>query len=246
MEEQARSTRRDFLKDLGTSAAGTAIISAGLLNPHQVEGAQSAGAARALVPTSRSITQEHLDNVRKHMAKFLEELKSAGVVQVNLRLNESQTEQKLPVFIDWVGTADTHSVLARQGFPQHNAKSRSHRFGDSIRSVVYETAVGDPPKIIDRDWCEPGVLKEKTAQSQLLAQRAGAMYQMFIGIVAEQDGRRRCVGLLTAGFPKKLDPSKKKQVEDKMKEWAGWTSTRKDLVNYLAGALTLGGPTVKL
>jgi hypothetical protein len=248
MKEEAKSnvSRRDFLKDVGGSVVGAAVISAGLVNPSQVEGAQAQGAARALIPTTHGITQGHLEGCRKHMVKFLEDLKSAGALHVNLRLNESQTEQKLPVFIDWVGTSETHAILSRQGFPQQDSKSRSHRFGDSLRSVVYETAVGDPPKIIDRDWCEPGVMKEKTAQSQMLAQRAGAMYQMFVAIKAKQDGQTRCVGLLTAGFPKKLDAKTKKQVEDKMKEWAGWTSARKDLVPFIEATFNLGGPTVKL
>jgi len=240
MGEEAKSkvTRRDFLKDVGVGAIGTAVISAGLLNPNQVEEAQAA-AGRLVIP--KGITPSHLGEIRKHMVKFLEDsdLKAAGVVQVNLRLNESGTEAKVPFFIDWVGTPATGSTLSKQGLPRAQS---GDRFGDPIRSAVYDEAVDSPPKVTDRDWCEPGKLKEKAAQSQLLALRAGAMYQMFIGIKAEQDGQRRCAGLLTAGFPKKLDANKKKQVEDKMKDWAGWTSTQKFLVEYIAKTFTIGGP----
>ena len=172
------------------------------------------------------------------MEMFRDDLK-LGVMQVNLRLNESETEKNVPFFIDWVGTPETRSTLSKQGL---SPAQSGHRFGDPIRSAVYDEAVGPTPKIIERDWCEPGKLKEKVAQSQLLAQRAGAMYQMFIGIKAEQDGHRRCVGLLTAGFPKKLEGATKTAVEGKMKDWAGWTSAQKPLVDYIAKTFTHGGP----
>jgi hypothetical protein len=242
MKEEARSSvsRRDFLKDFGGGVIGTAVISAGLLSPNQIEGAQSA-AGRAAIPKDLKPTP-HLDEIRKRMEMFRDDLKSFGVVQVNLRLNQSATDMNIPFFIDWVGTPETRSTLSGQGL---TLAQSGHRFGDPIRSAVYDEAVGPTPKIIERDWCTPGKLKEKAAQSQLLAQRAGAMYQIFIGIKAAQDGQSRCVGLLTAGFPQKIDASKKKQLEDKLKEWAGWTRTQKELVNYLVDNCSLGGPIAK-
>jgi hypothetical protein len=242
MKEEARSkvTRRDFIKDIGSGAIGTALISAGVLTPQAVEAAQTAGAARAIIPKDLR-PDPYLNEIRKRMEAFRDDLKSFGVVHVNFRLNESETEKKVPFFVDWVGTAEAHSALSSQGL---TLAQSGHRAGDPIRSAVYEEAVGPAPKIIDRDWCAPGKLKEKAAQSQLLGQRAGAMYQMFIGIKASQDGKNRCVGLLTAGFPQKLDKTRK-QVEDKLKEWAGWTKTQKDLVSYIAANFSLGGPIVK-
>ena len=240
MDEEAKSkvTRRDFLKEVGGGAIGAAIISAGVLNPNAVESAQPP-VPRASIPSG--INDTHKGQIRTLLEQILNDsdLRAANVVHVNLRLNVSDREQKLPLFIDWVGTATARSILAGQGLPP---APRGHRFGDSIRSAVYDAAVASPPQIIDRDWCEPGLLAEKTAQSRLLGQRAGAMYQMFIGIKAEQDGQRRCVGLLTAGFPKKLEGATKTAVEGKMKDWAGWTSAQKPLVDYIAKTFTHGGP----
>jgi hypothetical protein len=242
MKEEATSkvTRRDFLKDVGAGAIGTAMISAGVLNPHAVEGAQPP-VPRGVIPNG--INDTHKGQIRTLLEQILNDsdLIAAKVVHVNLRLNVSDSEQKLPVFIDWVGTPTARSILERQGLPP---AQRGHRFGDSLRSTVYDAAVASPPQIIERDWCAPGLLAEKTAQSRLLGQRAGAMYQMFIGIKAEQDSQRRCVGLLTAGFQKKLEGTAKTAVEGKMKDWAGWTSTRKPLVDLIANTFTHGGPKI--
>jgi len=241
MGEEAKSkvTRRDFLKDVGAGAIGTAIISAGVLNPNHAEDAQAAPGL-LLIPKDMK-PQPHLGEIRKHMELFLKELKPFGVIHVNLRLNQSAIDDRVPFFVDWVGTDDARSTLSNRGLPRAQS---GDRFGDPIRSAVYEEAVGPTPKIIDRDWCEPGKLKEKTAHSQLLGPRAGAMYQMFIGIKAVEQGggSRRCIGLLTAGFP---NAKNKKQVQPIMEQWAGWTSTQKPLVDYIAKTFTLGGPIVK-
>ena len=44
------------------------------------------------------------DGIRYYMQQLLDELNSESALQVNLRLNESETFELSPVFIDWVGT----------------------------------------------------------------------------------------------------------------------------------------------
>ena len=70
MEEEAKSkvTRRDFLKDVGAGAIGTAIISAGLLNPNPVEGAQPPG-PRVSIP--HGIGDTHKGDIRGHLEELL-------------------------------------------------------------------------------------------------------------------------------------------------------------------------------
>ena len=49
------------------------------------------------------IEPRHLAEIREIMEKCLGVLNKFKVMQVNLRLNKSGTEDKLPYFIDWVG-----------------------------------------------------------------------------------------------------------------------------------------------
>ena len=86
-------------------------------------------------------------------------------------------------------------------------------------------------------------------QSRLVVQKAGLMYQQFIGIIAGQGGRRRCVGILTVSFRRK--PGKLNDVDAKMREWASWPKnprskgySKSKLVEYIEQRVVLGGPTV--
>ena len=243
-EAKSKVTRRDFLKEVGSGAIGAAIVSAGVLNPDAVE---SAPAPRPSIP--HGIGDSHKADIRGHLKQLLIDpvLKAANVVHVNLRLNESAIDKPVPFFIDWVGTPKAEEILGEQGFV---LATKGHRFKDAIRSVVYDEVVGETPKIAERNWCELDKLKEKKKDSQLLGPRAGAMYQMSIGIVAKpakpEDGPQRCVGLITAGFPARLVGATRDQVIATMKAWAGWqVAARKlDVVNYIGEKFTLGGPLV--
>ena len=145
------------------------------------------------------------DGIREIMQRVLKEFRSLGAKQVNLRLNESNETEKRPVFIDWVAVPEIFERLARQSDTPQTREQVSnvglYRFGEGLRSRVYEDAVNKALAFqgtIDRDWHQD--LAEKKVESKLLVQKAGLMYQKFIGIIAEEAGSRRCVGLLTVSF----------------------------------------------
>jgi len=187
------------------------------------------------------------NGMRNITRSVLAELRPLGAKQVNLRLNTSGTESKLPVFIDWVAVKDvTDTLTQKSGIKDYGV----YRFGDPLPSKVYDETVDKVGKgIVRRDWKCDQLLREKRVQSRLLVQKAGLMYQQFIGIVAEQRGRRRCVGILTVSFRRK--PRKLSDVDAKMKEWASWPKNprsggypKSKLVEYIEQRVVLGGPTV--
>ena len=75
------------------------------------------------------------------------------------------------------------------------------------------------------------------------------MHQKFVGIIAEQEGKRRCVGLLTISF--EIRPTMSDDVNARMKQWAAWPKDLKlrerpksILVEFIERSLVLGGPVV--
>ena len=187
------------------------------------------------------------NGMRSITRSVLAEFRPLGAKQVNLRLNASGTKNKLPVFIDWVAVKEvTDTLTKKSGIKDYG----EYRFGDPIPSKVYDEAVNKVGKgIVRRDWKCNQLLREKRVQSRLLVQKAGLMYQQFIGIIAEQGDRRRCVGILTVSFRRK--PRKLNDVDAKMREWASWPKnlrpkgyTKSKLVEYIEERVVLGGPTV--
>ena len=187
------------------------------------------------------------NGMRNITRSVLAEFRPLGAKQVNLRLNTSGTKSKLPVFIDWVAVKEVTATLTKKsGIKDYG----EYRFGDPIPSKVYDQAVDKVGKgIVRRDWKCNQLLREKRVQSRLLVQKAGLMYQQFIGIIAEQRGRRRCVGILTVSFRRK--PGKLNDVDAKMREWASWPKnprskgySKSKLVEYIEQRVVLGGPTV--
>jgi hypothetical protein len=183
--------------------------------------------------------------VRDITQRVLAVFRPLGAEQVNLRLNESDTESKLPVFIDWVAVKEVIDTLTeKSGIRDYG----EYRFGDPLPSKVYDEAVNKAGKrIVRRDWKCNRLLREKRVQSRLLVQKAGLMYQQFIGIIAEQDDCLRCVGILTVSFKRK--PRKLNAVDTKMREWASWPKNRRSkertkskLVEYIEQKIVLGGP----
>jgi hypothetical protein len=186
------------------------------------------------------------NGMRNITRSVLAEFRPLGAKQVNLRLNASGTESKLPVFIDWVAVKEvTDSLTDKSGIRDYG----KYRFGDPIPSTVYDQAVDKVGKgIVRRDWECNRLFREKRVQSRLLVQKAGLMYQQFIGIIAEQKGRRRCVGILTVSFRQK--PRKLNDVDAKMREWASWPKNprskgyrKSKLVEYIEQRVVVGGPT---
>lgn len=188
-------------------------------------------------------------NLRKHTKGILEGFKPLGAKQVNLRLNESEKESKLPVFIDWFAVPHVSAKIANRSAQADIGK---YRLGETTPSIVYNEGVAQAgKKIIERDWTCKQLLKEKRVESKLAVQKAGLMYQKFIGIIAGEKPSWRCVGLLTVSFVKKPKKAVLNKVENKMKKLASWPESPKsdpvksEFVNYLEEAFILGGPFVK-
>jgi len=180
--------------------------------------------------------------IRSLTQAVLEDFKRLGAKQLNLRLNESNSEEKRPVFIDWIAVKPIAERLARKsGVGDYG----EFRLGDTIPSRVYEEALsGAGRKIIERNWKSDVLFKEKRVESRLMVQKAGLMYQRFIAIVGGAGDQRRAVGLLSLGFEKK--PKKLDAIDDKMKQWASWPGFPKSpLVKFAEENFTVGGPFLK-
>lgn len=242
---QKEVSRRDFMKDLGGGAIGAAIISTQILDPRLVE------AATAKFSIKSGIKVQQLGGrwkeIRKVTETILKEFEDLGAKQVNWRLNESNTVEKKPVFIDWLAAKEiTNRLAAKSGVKDYG----EYRLGDSVPSRVYSDGLdGVGKNIVERDWDCTQLLNEKRVESRLLVQKAGLMHQKFIGIIAEQEGKRRCAGLLTISF--EIRPAKSDDVNARMKQWASWpkdlTSRERPksmLVEFIERSLVLGGPVV--
>jgi hypothetical protein len=234
-------SRRDFIRDIGGGAIGAAIISTQFLDSRRVDAADK----YVKLTVKAGINVKGLGNrwkgIREVTQTLLKEFEGLGAKQVNWRLNESGKSSKSPVFIDWLAVKNiTDSLAKKSGVKDYGV----YRLGDSLPSNVYDEGLDKAGKdIVERDWGCDQLLKEKRVESRLLVQKAGLMYQRFIGIIAEQEGSRRGVGLLTVSFEKK--PSTLEAVDAKMKQWASWPGNPKSgLVEYIEQNFVLGGPAV--
>jgi hypothetical protein len=182
--------------------------------------------------------------LRKNTQAMLKDFQRFGAKQVNLRLNESECETKLPVFIDWIALPRVSARIAKRSPEPDFGK---YRLGEATPSKVYIDGVAQAgKKIIERNWTYKQLLKEKRVESKLLVPKAGLMYQKFIGIIAGEQGSRRCVGLLTVSFAKKPETRILNKVEERMQQWASWPEKSKsDLIKYLEEIFILGGPLLK-
>jgi hypothetical protein len=187
--------------------------------------------------------------LRKHTERILKEFRPLGAKQMNLRLNESEKEAKLPVFIDWIALPSVSAKIAPRSPTDDMGK---YRLGEATPSRVYNDGVAQAgKKIIERDWTCEQLLKEKRVESKLAVQKAGLMYQKFIGIIAGQKPNWRCVGLFTISFEKKPKKAALDEIEQNMKKLASWPENPKsdpvksEFVNYLEEVFMLGGPLLK-
>ena len=233
------------MKDLGGGAIGAAIISAQILDPGPAE----AATAKFSIKAGMKVQQlgSRWKEIRKVTETILKEFEALGAKQVNWRLNESNTGDRKPVFIDWLATKDITSRLAEKSGVKDYGE---YRLGDPVPSRVYNEGLDRVGRdIVERDWECAQLLKEKRVESKLLVQKAGLMHQKFIGIIAEQEGTRRCVGLLTISFENR--PVKFDDVDARMKQWASWPKDLKSrehpksmLVDFIEKSVVLGGPVV--
>jgi hypothetical protein len=187
------------------------------------------------------IEPRHLAQVREIMEDCLRGLSKFEVMQVNLRLNKSGTEERLPYFIDWVGVEDVIRILKRD--ETRDIDPGLLRFGDNTPSLVNQEALDGALKtIINKDWKTRG-FSEKRPESRVLAQKANVMYQKIIGIIAkdQSESKTRCVGTFTAGL--KEEPKETAKIDEELKRIAGWTTPpASELVRWIEQNLVLGGP----
>jgi hypothetical protein len=185
------------------------------------------------------IEPKHLAQIREIMEERLRHLNEKfKAMQINLRLNKSGTDDKLPYFIDWVGVEDVLDILKRD---ERELDPGLLRFGDDTPSQVNQEALdGAPNTVINRDWTKG--MSEKRPESKVLAPKAGVTYQKIIGIIADDKSinKKRCVGTFTAGFLKKPDDAREKQIDEELKDIA--TSPASPLVKWIEDNLVVGGP----
>jgi hypothetical protein len=179
------------------------------------------------------LTLGHAQSIGDILQKIFVDLKNAGadVGRVNSRLNCSNTDEAIPV---WVGTCEAPDIERDQGF-----RAAEVRFGRVNRSKVYEETITDGKwQIHDRDWRKgwPEKQKDGYGPGQALGPTAGCMDQLYIAIRVKEDGRYQHVGTITVSFKNKPD---RKKVDDIIKHWADHGS---DYASYLKGAFNLGGP----
>lgn len=188
-------------------------------------------------------------SLRKRTQDILDDFRPLGAKQVNLRLNQSEQEANLPVFIDWIALPSVSAKITKRSPEPDIGK---YRLGETTPSKVYSEGVKRAgKKIIERDWTCDRLLKEKRVESKLAVQKAGLMYQKFIGIIAGEKAAWRCIGLLTISFEKRPKKAHLDKAEKKMKQLASWPENSKsdpvksEFVNYLEGVFILGGPLLK-
>ncbi|HEY1269642.1 MAG TPA: hypothetical protein VGH16_20455 [Candidatus Binatia bacterium] len=181
--------------------------------------------------------------IRELTEKVLADFSRLGAKQLNLRLNESNTEEKRPVFVDWIAAKQVAERIGRKSSVADDW-GRS-RVGDTVPSRVYEEALaGAGRKIVERNWKSADIFKEKRLESRMMVQKAGLMYQKFIALIGGDGEQQRCVGLLSLAFESK--PKKSAAVDAKMKEWASWPGFPKsDLVRFAEEHFEVGGPFLK-
>jgi hypothetical protein len=183
--------------------------------------------------------------IRTLTARILEDFRRLGAKQLNLRLNESNSEEKRPVFIDWVAVKPISDLLLKKSGINISTWGE-FRLGDTVPSRVYIEALdGAGRRVIERDWSE-GNFKEKRVESKLMVQKAGLMYQRFIAIIGGDEGARRSVGLLSIAFPTKPNKKNIDAIDAKLKQWASWPGFPKsELVRVAEEHFAVGGPFLK-
>jgi|SRR5215467_6470464 len=168
-----------------------------------------------------------------YLKQIFDELKHvASVGRVNSRLNCSNTQQAIPV---WVGSHEDDYIVKDRGFEADDV-----RFARVNRSKVYAETVTDPKGGIHvRDWTHGFLEKDQDVwgPGQAFGPRAGCMYQLYIAIRIKEGDHYRHVGTITTGFRDKPD----NKVEDILKRWAN-EEQGSAYVKFLKDNFNLGGP----
>lgn len=175
------------------------------------------------------ITPEDFMEIRKHL---LDILNNSGASAVNMRLNETGTEQFAPVFVGWVEEQSLSDKRAALNIPD----SGLFRFADSIRSKEYSDTVLANGSIVERDWTVQ--LSEKSGDQKKLLPVSGITFQKFIGMMVQHNGAQRCIGALNLGFKGKPSAAVSAKAEKVMKDNAAEASS--NLIKFLKDNFELG------
>jgi hypothetical protein len=160
--------------------------------------------------------------------------------EVHMRLNVSDTDQSLSVFVGWVEDEE----LKRRRIAKNEPDPGLYRFGDTAGSLIYECCVRThkADHFEERDWRSQ--LQEKRPEEKALAAKAGLMYQRAYGIMIADGSDCHCVGTLNVGFFQKPPDRVLEKVHHKMREWA--QQPGKPLLAILKADYELGGPTFRM
>lgn len=161
--------------------------------------------------------------------------------QIVLRLNQTGETQAAPVFVGYVLDHDLVIQDQERNFPDPGL----HRFGDTVRSYMYEDCLNsflgrNPDPFVERDWKVDfnRRLPEEKAQSAT----RGVNYLLITGIIVDHDSERQCVGVLGVGFLSK--PDHKASIDETKKRINEWIDPH--LVTYLKDRYQLGGPSLPI
>ena len=246
-EKPVEISRRGFIKGLGSGTVGAALISSQLLSSCESKAANPPRIKIKARPPTTELWSKW-SGIRDTTQKILNAFVNLGAGQVNWRLNESDTLDKRPVFIDWLATKPFSDKLAQQsGLPPDPPRDwGKYRLGDGIISDVYREALDGiaVQKLVTRNWLQQSDMNNKTAESLKLMSKAGLNFQTFIGIKASQDGKTRLAGVLTVSFERRTRTS---EVEKTMRQWAGWDQWSgpekvSPLIAFITENFDLGGP----
>lgn len=161
--------------------------------------------------------------------------------QIVLRLNQTGETQAAPVFVGYVLDHDLVIQDQERNFPDPGL----HRFGDTVRSYMYEDCLNrflrrEVDLFVERDWKVDfnRRLPEEKAQSAT----RGVNYLLITGIIVDDDSERQCVGVLGVGFLNK--PDHKASIDETKKRINEWIDPH--LVTYLKDRYQLGGPSLPI
>jgi hypothetical protein len=187
------------------------------------------GTVKAKIPGG--ITLDHY----KRISEFLVEVRKViDAMQVVARVNETDKEEPAPVFVGWV----EDSARARIRLNSNDPAPGLLRAGDTEPSTTYELCfLNKSGRPLERDWTIPEHVYQRRANELCLSQKTGVNYLRVMPIVVSEHGRRRCVGVLGAGFSQR--PDNMDEVDEALRAWA--QSEERDLVPYLKKTFQLGG-----
>jgi hypothetical protein len=227
-------SRREFLKELGASAVGAAVISEKLLGPYTVEAAT--GKSIVAVHSGVSESAAEVKGLQSLLQSLLTEIISASGngdsgVLLNCRLNVTSESKAAPVWYGWVESKGLQKLSKRGGNLPANVIG-----GDRI-SNVYKECYDNPGDVRRRKYPDDAKKEKVPDEKGKPAFSIDARYRLnWRRYVLIKAGSIK-MGTVTVGF--RSEPKKPDDVEARLKYLA--TDANSPLVKYLENTFTLKG-----